>query len=230
MVWPLPLVRQTRQVWPNGEEVVREHGGALSATAKWMQEVMRNLVSPSMKAQHGDDGDDGDGPQVHELQSVALRILAKKQRVSRAKLRASKTVRKVRAKRKAKAKPKGHPRALARPEGAAASSTDEVVVVAGSAVEPKAKAAPRAAAPPKANQVSIGGRMFTRLRRGGLSLQCEFHVGENCAKDIGYTPEVDEAEAVRRLLAWELCAEGLTRDEHVDRGGRRFGRSLRNCA
>ena len=51
--------------------------------------------------------------------------------------------------------------------------------------------------------------MFSRLRRGGLSLQCGIHAGEECAKDIGYTPEVNEAEAVRRLLAWGFAQKVL---------------------
>ena len=43
---------------------------------------------------------------------------------------------------------------------------------------------------------------------------------------IGYTVDVDEAEVVKRLLAWEIGGEGLARDEHVERGGNRFGKSL----
>ena len=55
-------------------------------------------------------------------------------------------------------------------------------------------------------------------------MQFSCHVWEGCAKDIGYTVDVDEAEVVNRLLAWEICGEGLTRDEHADRGGNRFGK------
>ena len=221
----LPAVRQTRQVWPVDEEGPGEHHRGMSATAEWMQKVMRNLVSPGKAGPTTVAEDDEDGTQAQEMRSIALNILAKRQKVKRARLRASKLVRQVLAGKRASAKAKSAkvPTVVVEALGAASSSDAVLVEVAVSA--PKAKAAPRNAAPPKANQVIIAGRMFTRLKRGGLSLQCSCHVGEDCAKDIGYTVDVDEAEAANRLLAWEICGEGLTRDEHVDRGGNRFGKS-----
>jgi hypothetical protein len=203
----LPAARQTRQVWPVDEEGPGEHHRGMSATAEWMQKVMRNLVSSGKAGPTTAAEDDEDGTQAQEMRSIALNILAQNQKVKRARLRASKLVRKVRAGKRARTKAKSAkvPTVVVEAVGAASSSDAVLVEVAVSA--PKAKAGPRNAAPPKANQVIIAGRMITRLKRGGLSLQCSCHVGEDCAKYIGYTVDVDEAEAVNILLAWEICGD-----------------------
>ena len=105
--------------------------------------------------------------------------------------------------------------------GAASSSDAVLVEVAASA--PKAKAAPRNAAPPKANQVIIAGRMFTRLKRGGLSCSAVATLGKTARKTL-----VTRSTLTRQKLSTD-CWRGrsvVTRDEHVDRGGNRFGKSL----
>ena len=70
------------------------------------------------------------------------------------------------------------------------------------------------------------GRAFFDLKRGGVSLQCQFHVGEDCWKDVGFGKDnqLDRAECIRRLLAWESdCRDEagvlISRDAHVRRGG-----------
>eukprot|EP00974_Lingulodinium_polyedra_P078875 7640092-Lingulodinium_polyedra.AAC.1 len=57
-----------------------EHHRGMSATAKWMQKVMSNLVSPGKAGPTTAAEDDEDGPEVQELQSITLKILAKKQK------------------------------------------------------------------------------------------------------------------------------------------------------
>ena len=70
------------------------------------------------------------------------------------------------------------------------------------------------------------GRGLFDLKRGGVSLQCQFHVGEDCWKDVGFGKDnqLDRAECIRRLLAWESdCRDEagvlISRDAHVRTGG-----------
>ena len=108
----LPAVRQRRQVWLVDEEGPGEHHRGMSATAEWMQKVMRNLVSPGQPGPTTVVEDDEDGTQAQEARSIALNILAKKQKVKMARLRASKLVRKARAGKRdwTKAKPMACPK------------------------------------------------------------------------------------------------------------------------
>ena len=64
----------------------------MSATTKWMQKVTRNIVPPGKAGPTTVAEDDEDGNQVQEMRSIALNILANKQKVKRARLRASKLV------------------------------------------------------------------------------------------------------------------------------------------
>ena len=73
----------------------------------------------------------------------------------------------------------------------------------------------------------VDGREFRNLNRGGVSLECQAHLGQDCWKDVSFGKhgELDRAECVRRLLLWEadvLDDDGniIHRDEHVRRGGR----------
>ena len=230
----LPDTRQTHQVWPVCDEVRREQGVLQSAKAKWMESVMRDLQAPVSSAICDDQDSDEDSPAMKDMQSIKLQVLEKQLKISNSKLRASKVILKKQAAIRARAKAKARSKADNGGRHAADPLPHDEQVephapIADKPLTPAANGPARVeAVPPKANQVVINGRMFTKLKRGGLSLQCALHVGEDCAKDIGYTAEVDEAEAVKRLLIWETLGVGLTRDEHVDRGGRRFGRSLRN--
>ena len=70
------------------------------------------------------------------------------------------------------------------------------------------------------------GREFHELKRGGASLQCQVHIGENCWKDVSFGKyhTLDVEECCRRLLQWEFDAfdeagELIDRDIHVSRGG-----------
>ena len=74
----------------------------------------------------------------------------------------------------------------------------------------------------KSRQVILEGRMFTRLKVGGLSLVCVFH--QNCTKDVtfGKHGQITEEEARRRLLAWEADWINYVENHHLA-GGRLLG-------
>ena len=78
----------------------------------------------------------------------------------------------------------------------------------------------------KSRMFLCDGKAFFYFKRGGVSLQCQIHVGEDCWKDVGFGKDnqLDSAECIRRLLAWEIdcCDEAgvlISRDAHVRRGG-----------
>ena len=57
-----------------------EHHRGMSATAEWMQKVMRNLVSPGKAGPTTAVEYDEDGTQAQVMRSIALNILAKNQK------------------------------------------------------------------------------------------------------------------------------------------------------
>ena len=90
----------------------------------------------------------------------------------------------------------------------------------------KAKAAaapdyPDVRAAPRANQVTLNGRNFTKLQDGGLSMVCDYHA--DCMKycGAGMTEQLEREEIRRRLLAWE--ADGIGCNDaasHIKLGGK----------
>lgn len=124
----------------------------------------------------------------------------------------------LKRKRRASAKAKGR-KAKAFAKAKAMVSKPVPAAVAKPVAEPKAKAA---IAPLKSRQVILEGRMFTRLKVGGLSLVCVFH--QNCTKDVtfGKHGQITEEEARRRLLAWEADWINYVENHHLA-GGRLLG-------
>ena len=73
-------------------------------------------------------------------------------------------------------------------------------------------------------------RVFTTQTRLGMKCSLLEHANQSCAKEICLTVDIGADVAKSRLLRWEAAGAGITRDEHVDCGGIRFGRGLRLLA
>ena len=175
-----------------------------------------------------DKEDDDDEVAIQELERSMAKGL-KRKRQARAKSqvkasakRAAKRLEVVKARKPLAAAPGGPPAAAAAPPAAGhpGDAAGPAPAAAAAAVDARGPRAPTDnRATPGDNQIYLAGRQFTRLRNGGLSLDCKHH--PSCKKHIGFgkSGQLSEDDCRRRLLAWEADFEGCAdAAEHVKRG------------